>query len=149
MQLGYFYIYPLTNWLFDWLCLWNKHWNKVSKVSWVLHTVQLSECWLASHCQCSSDVSCCWIEVGTEDEVCCVISLHPIIIHIHVSVETWASVDIKAGTIAGSWRPMSSIYDVCNTQTVKSSFVTCCHPETWSQVCSKDAGCYFTHVHAC
>lgn len=50
---------------------------------------------LASLSQCGSDESCRRVKVRTEDEVYGVVSLHPIIIHSHVSVETWASVDIE------------------------------------------------------
>lgn len=83
---------------------------------------------MTSHGQCSSDVSCCRVKERTKDELYCIISLHPIIIHRHVSVETWACVDVETGAgVAGS---MSSIYNVSYAQTLESALVTSRHPET-------------------
>ena len=50
---------------------------------------------LASHGQCSSDVPCGGVKERTKNEIYCIVSLHPIIIHLHVSVETWAGVDAE------------------------------------------------------
>ncbi len=110
----------------------------------------LTSCdWLASHGQCSSDVSCCWVKEGTQDEIYCIISLHPIIIHCHVSIETWASVDIEAESWAGVRGSMSSIHNVSYAQTVQSALVTSRHPETQPHVhICMTAGCFYRCVRA-
>lgn len=101
----------------------------------VTHTKDNCKCdRLASHGQCSSDVSCCRVEERTEDELYCIISLHPIIIHCHVSVETWAGVDVEIGAGARVGGSVSSIYNVSNAQTVESALVTSRHPETQSRI---------------
>lgn len=64
---------------------------------------------LASRCQCSSEVSCCWVEEWTEDELNCIIGLNPIIIHVHVPVETRASVHMET---AFGWRGGGSVSSI-------------------------------------
>lgn len=39
--------------------------------------------------------SCCWVEENTYDEVCGIISLHPIIVYSHVSVEARSGVYMR------------------------------------------------------
>lgn len=103
--------------------------------------------WLASYGQCSSDVSCCRVKERTKDELYCIISLHPIIIHCHVSVETWASVDIKTGAGVRVGGSVSSIYNVSYAQTVESVLVTSRHPETQSCIhFSINVGCLYRHM---
>lgn len=64
---------------------------------------------LASCCQRSPEVSCCWVEEWTEDELNCIICLNPIITHIHVPVEMRASVYMKT---AFGWRGGGSVSSI-------------------------------------
>lgn len=96
--------------------------------------------WLASCGECSSDVSCCWVEKRTEDELHSIHSLHPIIIHCHISVEQRASVHVKTGARGRLGASMSGVYYVSYAQTVQKTLVTSCHSETRSQA----EACVFT-----